>query len=186
VLKGIDMKINELSRSQQVDEVPAGGLSQLGNKLGAKILSKIPGGAAKSKAGNMAGKADLGDTANNLHKEFNTYLGTQGKKMAQATGEELSAFLQSKKHKTSATIPSGVLQKKQLDAVLMQAAKEALAGKGGVPGTAGAPVKGGAAGGAPAKGGAGGKGKAVIPDNILAQLKQMNPEQKQQLAGMLQ
>ena len=88
------MKINELSRSQQVDEVPAGGLSQLGNKLGAKILSKIPGGAAKSKAGNMAGKADLGDTANNLHKEFNTYLGTQGKKMAQATGEELSAFLQ--------------------------------------------------------------------------------------------
>ncbi|MGY8867678.1 MAG: hypothetical protein ACKVJK_18905 [Methylophagaceae bacterium] len=68
----------------------------------------------------------------------------------------------------------------------MQAAKEALAGKGGVPGTAGAPVKGGAAGGAPVKGGAGGKGKAVIPDNILAQLKQMNPEQKQQLAGMLQ
>ena len=34
MLKGIDMKINELSRSQQVDEVPAGGLSQLGNEVG--------------------------------------------------------------------------------------------------------------------------------------------------------
>lgn len=132
------MKLEEiLIEKQQLDEVPAGMIGQGLKKLGAKVLSKVPGGAAKSKAANLAGQADLGDTANNLHKEFNGYLGTQGKKMAQATGEDLAAFLKTKNHKTAATIPSGVLQKQQLDNILMTAAKEAMAGKGGVaPATA--------------------------------------------------
>ena len=65
------MKINDIIVEKQIDEVPAGGLSQLGNKLGGKLLGKLPGATAKSKSANMLGKADLGDTANNLHKELN-------------------------------------------------------------------------------------------------------------------
>jgi len=126
------MKLDEvISDKQQLDEVPAGGLGQMAKKLGSRVLNKVPGATAKSKAGNLAGQADLGDTANNLHKEFNKYLGTQGKKMAQATGEDLSAFLKMKKHTTKATVPSGVLQKQQLNDILMTVSKEALAGQGG-------------------------------------------------------
>ena len=126
------MKIDQiLDEKQQLDEVPAGALGQMAKKVGSRVLNKVPGATAKSKAGNLAGQADLGDTANTLHKEFNTYLGTQGKKMAQATGEDLTAFLKTKKHTTKATVPSGVLQKQQLNDILMTVSKEALAGQGG-------------------------------------------------------
>lgn len=132
------MKIEQiLNEKQQLDEIPAGGLGQMAKKIGSKVLNKVPGATAKSKAANLAGKADLGDTANNLHKEFNQYLGTQDKTMAQATGEDLSAFLKTKKHKTAATIPSGVLQKKQLDNILMTVSKEAMSGQGGTTPAAG-------------------------------------------------
>jgi hypothetical protein len=144
------MRFDEI---EQLDEVPAGILGQVGKKLGAKALNLVPGGAAKSKAANLAAKADLGDTANLLHKEFNAYLGRNDKNMAKATGEDLVAFLKSKNHTTKATIPSGVLQKKQLDAVLMQAAKEAMAGQGAPAANAGS--QGGAGGAAGAQGAAG-------------------------------
>ena len=68
------MKIDEITNSDKLDEVPAGGLTQFARKAGSKILNKLPGATAKSKAGNLAGKADLGDTANNLHKEFNNII----------------------------------------------------------------------------------------------------------------
>jgi len=165
------MRFDEI---EQLDEVPAGILGQVGKKLGAKALNLVPGGAAKSKAANLAAKADLGDTANLLHKEFNAYLGRNDKTMAQATGEDLVAFLKSKNHTTKATIPSGVLQKKQLDAVLMQAAKEAMAGQGapaanagsqgGAAGTQGAPGKDGAAGAAGQDAAAADAGAAKTPD----------------------
>tara|TARA_B100000214_G_scaffold220283_1_gene160211 strand:+ start:295 stop:861 length:567 start_codon:yes stop_codon:yes gene_type:complete len=188
------MKIDEITNSDKLDEVPAGGLTQFARKAGSKILNKLPGATAKSKAGNLAGKADLGDTANNLHKEFNTYLGTQGKNMKAATGEDFQAFLQSKGHKTSAEIPSGVLQKKQLDDLLIAASKEALAGKGGAPkgaGKATAPAKGGkgkqtAKPTAPSGGTAQPKAPVKIPNNISKQLSGLSSAKKQQLAGMLQ
>ena len=125
------MKLNEIIVEQQLDEIPAGGIGQMAKKVGAKVLNKVPGATAKSKAANLAGKADLGDTANNLHKEFNQYLGTQGKNIKAATGEDLSDFLKKKNHNTSATIPSGQLQKQQLNDILMTVSKEAMAGKGG-------------------------------------------------------
>jgi ribosomal protein L12E/L44/L45/RPP1/RPP2 len=125
------MKLDEVIVEKQLDEVPAGMVGQGVKKLGAKALGMVPGGAAKSKAANLAGQADLGDTANNLHKQFNQYLGQQGKKMAQATGEDLSAFIKSKNHNTKVTIPSGVLQDKQLNDILMAVAKEGLAMKAG-------------------------------------------------------
>ena len=189
------MKINEITNSEeQLDEVPAGGLSQLGNKLGGKLLGKLPGATAKSKAANMLGKADLGDTANNLHKELNQYIGRQGKNMKQVTGEDFAEFLRFKKHKTAATIPSGVLNKAQLNDLLTTASKEALAGKGGAPkgaGKATAPAKGGkgkqtAKPTAPSGGTAQPKAPVKIPNNISKQLSGLSSAKKQQLAGMLQ
>ena len=122
------MKMNEISVESQIDEIPAGGVGQMAKKVGSKILNKLPGAAAKSKASNLAGKADLGDTANNLHKEFNQFVGQQGKNIKSATGEDFSAFLKTKKHKTKAKIPSGPLQKNQLNDLLMAVSKEAAPG----------------------------------------------------------
>lgn len=191
------MRFDEI---EKLDEVPAGGLGQLGKKIGAKVLNKVPGAAAKSKAANIAAKADLGDTANNLHKEFNAYLGRNDKNMGQATGEDLVAFLKTKNHRTKATIPSGVLQKKQLDAILMQAAKEAMAGQGGVANAPGGQAQ-AQAGTAPvdankdgkddntgkpiaAKPGAAPK-QAPIPPAIQKQIDALTPDEKQVLAGLL-
>jgi hypothetical protein len=120
------MKISEI----HLDEVPAGTLGQMGKKLGAKVLSKVPSNTAKSKAANMAGKVDLGNTANDFHKQFSQYVGQIGKDASTATGEDLQAFLKKNNHKTSTTIPSGVLQKQQLDSIMMSVAKEVMAGKG--------------------------------------------------------
>ena len=185
------MKINDILSEKDISEGPAGGLGQMANKLGGKLLNKVPGAAAKSKAANMLGKADLGDTANNLHKEFNQYLGRNAKKMAQATGEDYAEFLKFKKHKTSAAIPSGVLQKTQLDQLLNTASKEALNGKGGVgpsdttPGATKAAPAGKQSAAAPGAAKGPGPGKVSIPPNILSQIQKMNPTEKKQLAGML-
>jgi len=124
------MKINEI---EQLDEVPAGMIGQAAKKIGSRVLNKVPGGAAKSKAANIASKADLGDTANILHKEFNGYLGQNQKTMKQATGEDLSTFIkQVKKHQTKANIPSGTLTKQQLNDILMTVASEAMNKRSGV------------------------------------------------------
>jgi hypothetical protein len=126
------MKLDEIIlEKQQLDEVPAGGLGQMAKKVGAKVLNKVPGATAKSKAANLAGQADLGDTANNLHKELNGYLGRIGKKMNQVSGEDVIAFLKTKNHKTKASIPTGTLQKQQINDILMTVSKEAAAGQGG-------------------------------------------------------
>lgn len=122
------MKINEI---EQLDEVPAGMIGQAAKKIGSRVLNKVPGGAAKSKAANIASKADLGDTANILHKEFNSYLGTQDKNMNQATGDDMVAFIRSKKHQTKANIPQGTLTDKQVNDILMTVAKEAMAKRAG-------------------------------------------------------
>jgi hypothetical protein len=198
------MKINEFLDEQQLDEVPAGMLGQMGKKLGAKVLSKVPGGAAKSKAANLAGQADLGDTANLLHKEFNQYLGRQGKTMKQATGEDLAAFIKSK-NAPMPKVPGGVLQKPQLDAVLMQVAKDAMSGKtvsGGEQPAQAAPAAQQDANkdgkddktGKPiakqaAKPGAAPKQQATatkIPPKLQQQLSALTANEKKQLVGLLQ
>jgi hypothetical protein len=190
------MKLDEIILEKQLDEVPAGGLGQMAKKVGSRVLNKVPSGAAKSKAANLAGQADLGDTANNLHKEFNQYLGIQGKKMAQATGEDLVAFLKTKNHRTKAKIPSGVLQKTQLDQVLMAVAKEAMLGKGGAAAAPAAnePVDANNDGkddktGEPIKKKPGDKTgtaeKPRIPADLLKRLTALSSEQKKQLADLL-
>jgi len=135
------MKINEIISEQELDEIPAGGVGQMLKKVGSRFLNKVPGSAAKSKAANLAGQADLGDTANNLHKEFNAYIGKIGKKVSQATGEEFASFLKTKRHMTKIKIPKGVLQKSQLNDLLMAVSKEAMMGQGGMPEPKQAPAK---------------------------------------------
>ena len=156
------MKLDEIIVESKLDEVPASGLGAAAKGIGARVLNKIPSAAAKSKAANLAGQADLAQTANNLHKEFNSYLGSQGKTMKIATGEDLAAFLKTKNHKTSAKIPSGVLQKVQLDQVLMTVSKEAMSGQGGVDPQ--------------------GDKKPRIPANVIQAVSKMDNSQKVALA----
>jgi hypothetical protein len=180
------MKLDEIIlEKQKLDEIPAGGLGQMTKKIGSRVLNKVPGATAKSKAANLAGQADLGDTANNLHKEFNQYLGTQGKTMKAATGEDLVAFLKTKNHKTAAKIPSGILQKAQLDQVLMTVSKEAMAGQGGTAPSS-APVDGkDDKTGKPIQQKGQDAKKPHIPAKLLAALKALTPEEKKKLAELL-
>ena len=124
------MKISELIEDKELSEVPASGVGQLAKKVGAKVLNKIPSSRAKSKAANIAGKVDLGATANLIHRQFSNFLGTQGKKISQASGQDLKQYLKTKGHQTTVTIPDGELQKKNLNSIITNLAKEALAGKG--------------------------------------------------------
>lgn len=82
------MKLHELltEGKKQVDEAPMGGLSSLANKAMSKMGS--------SKA---AGKIDTGTVANQLRKEFDTYLGRTGR---EATKDAVIGFLQSKGYPT--------------------------------------------------------------------------------------
>ena len=122
------MRINEFTATDDLEEAPVGMMKRAAQGIGSKVLNKIPG--AGNKAANLAGKADLSDTANNLYKEFSKFIGTQGKNIKQATGEELDAFLKSKKAVVQG-IPSGVLTKPQINDVLMKAAKDAMAKQAG-------------------------------------------------------
>lgn len=192
------MKLDEVIISKKkLDEVPAGGLGQMAKKVGSRALNIVPGAAAKSKAANLAGQADLGDTANNLHKEFNGWLGRNQKTMKQATGEDLVAFLKTKGHRTKHKIPSGVLQKTQLDAALLAVSKEAMSGQGGVA-TGSGPVDANKDGkddntGKPIQQKAGSKTagdadtaeKPKVPAELLKKLIALKPEEKKQLAELL-
>jgi hypothetical protein len=82
------MKLYELltEGKKQVDEAPMGTLSGLANKAMSKMGS--------SKAG---GKVDTGTVANQLRKEFDTYLGRTGR---EATKDAVIGFLQSKGYPT--------------------------------------------------------------------------------------
>jgi len=81
------MKVTDLlvESNQQIDEVPAGMIGQ-GIK---KLASKIPG----SIGAKAQGSYDTGRVANQLYKEFYTYLGRSNQ---QASDESLAAFLKSK------------------------------------------------------------------------------------------
>jgi len=178
--KGFTMRIDDIT----LKEAPVGMLKKAGQAAGARALGAI---GMKGKAGNLAGKADLSDTANNLYNEFRRYLGTQDKDIKTATGEDLTAFLNTKGAKVPG-IPTGVVNKNIINKAMMQAAKDAMAGKQGVKKIAPA------AGAAPqaASPGQGGKPKQAkpnvppkVPPAIMKQLKALNPQEKKQLASML-
>lgn len=174
--KGFTMRIDDVT----LKEAPVGMLKKAGQAAGARALGAI---GMKGKAGNLAGKADLSDTANNLYNEFRRYLGTQDKDIKTATGEDLSAFLNSKRVKVPG-IPSGVINKNVINKAMMQAAKDAMAGKQGVQKTA--PAAGAAPqAAAPGQAGQTKQAQPKVPPAIMKQLKALNPQEKKQLASML-
>jgi hypothetical protein len=94
------MKIDDVIVAEQINEArPAGALSQLGRSIGSKALKRI----APDLAYNLAGKADLGATANKLYDEFSNYLGTQGKSRNQATSADIKSFFAQKNVKVPLT-----------------------------------------------------------------------------------
>jgi hypothetical protein len=95
------MKLYELlteSKKQPIDEAPMGMLNTLGNKAMAKFGS-----------GRATGKLSTGTLANQLHKEFQTYLGKTGR---EATKDAVMGFLSSKGYPTqgAATIINQALK----------------------------------------------------------------------------
>lgn len=164
------MKINELT-----NEAPFGGMNLAAKQIGSRVLNKIPSQRAKSKAANMAGQADLMATANNLEKEFNAWLGTQQKTMKGATGYDLLAFLKTKNVKPKDPIPGGVLQPAQLNPILVQVAKDAMAGQNKPAGDE-----------QPAEPEQGKDAQQPQLDpKLKAELDKLSPEEKQKLVSML-
>lgn len=112
------MKLYELlteSKAKKIDEAPMGMFKTLGNKAMAKM--------GNARAG---GKVGTGSLANQLHKEFQHYLGSSGE---DATKRSILAFLKSKKYPTQAAATA-----------INQAGKAAVAPAGPVPGARAAPA----------------------------------------------
>lgn len=112
------MKISEVI----IVEAPVSGIKQAAQAVGSRVLNKI---GMKSRASNLAGKADLSATANLLYKQFNSYLGTQNKNVNQATGEDLANFLSTKNVK-NLNIDAGPIDKTKINQILMDLSKKAM------------------------------------------------------------
>lgn len=113
------MKIHELIAESRVDEAPVGAIKQGLKKFGAKALAKV---GAKDTAMGMAGEIDTGDEANKLRGEYQNYIGQSGQKMSAIDPADLSNWLKSKKYPTDGGLipPSGVINKKMLDSILLK------------------------------------------------------------------
>jgi hypothetical protein len=109
------MKINEIT------EQPVSGIKTGLQGLGSRILNRIPG--MKATAGNLAARADLGDTARNAYNEFAKWLGSRNKKINQATGDDLKSFFDDAGLDSSG-ISDGPLNKATLNAAMMDAATQ--------------------------------------------------------------
>jgi hypothetical protein len=118
------MKINEIT------EAPIGNLKKSAMKFGAKALGAI---GAKDTAANLRGKTNLAATANNLYRQFMTYLGTQNKAARDATTQDVIDFLDDKNVDTSNIDTARPMNKDRMNAIFLDKAKEAMAGKGAKP-----------------------------------------------------
>jgi hypothetical protein len=204
------MKVSHIiveSKKQTTNEAPVSGFKQGLTKLAAKGLAKV---GAKDTALGLAGKADTGDEANKLRGEFQNYMGTTGQSMSKIDAGELSAWLKSKKYPTDAVPAQGVLNKKELDQILLksvQANKRVSSGAGATAEPAGgasanakqgttntgAVDKATATGSStapdgkapPTQNGSAGGPATEIPPNIQAQLDLLNDPDKKRLAALL-
>jgi hypothetical protein len=129
------MKINEIT------EAPVGGFAQAAQSIGSKVLGKVPG--MKSKAANLAGKADLAATANNLYNQFMTFLGTQNKTDKQADTQDVIDFLDSKNVDTGDIDTAQPMTIDRINKIFMAKATQAMRGKGAKPATAQPPASAG-------------------------------------------
>lgn len=114
-----------------LNEAPMGML----NKLGQKILSKVPGSIGSA----AQGKLDTGRVANEWKKEYMQFLGRIGQK--NPSTETLLGFLKSKKIepedaqtfvKEHMTVYERVLTGKEVDQMILKAAQFAASGTGKV------------------------------------------------------
>lgn len=87
------MKYNEIVTTEEINEAPMGVLRQAGNWLGSKLAPIAPGFGSKA-----TGKLNVGKLANQLHKEFNYYIGNSHQ---QPTSKVLLDFLKAKKLPTT-------------------------------------------------------------------------------------
>lgn len=117
------MKINDI-----INEAPVNLIKQAAQGVGSRVLNKI---GMKSRAANMAGKSDLGATANKLYKQFNSYLGTQDKNVNQATGKDLSDFLSTKNVK-DIKIGAGPIDANTINQIMMDVSKKAMQSSQGI------------------------------------------------------
>lgn len=119
------MKINQvITESKSIKEAPASALTQFGRSIGSKVLNKV---GAKSMAQNMAGRADLGATANKLHQQYSRYLGVRNKNVKNSTGVDLKDFLASKN--VTVNVPPGRIDPARLDKMLLKIARDAMTNK---------------------------------------------------------
>jgi hypothetical protein len=179
------MKISDLDNDiTGLNEAPVSGFKQGLRRLGAAALGTI---GATDTASNIAGKADVGDKANQMYTKYNRYLGRQNSSINDSTAGDLKDFLASINvdDKYVANPDTEVLTKAELNDVFLQIAKDSFrqaraqsdTGVGGVspgggPSTPGAP--------APRSGG----------NNLLAQIQKdvarLSNDEKTQLITYLQ
>lgn len=106
-------------------EQPVGGVKQSLRTLGAKTLKHIPG--MLNKATELAAKGDLGNTANNLYRQYIAFLGSNDKEIKGSTAQDLRDFFKSRGIKTKiGSTDTGVLPPSTIEKYIMDVAKEAI------------------------------------------------------------
>ena len=120
------MKISDLSNDiDGLTEAPVSGFKQGLRKLGAAALGTI---GATNTASNLAGKADVGDKANQLYTKYNRYLGRQNSSINDSTAGDLKDFLDSINidDKYVRNPDTEVMTKAELNDIFLQIAKDSF------------------------------------------------------------
>lgn len=159
-------------RIREITEQPVSGIKTGLQGFGSRVLNRIPG--MKGQAVNLAARADLGDTARNAYIEFAKYLGKRNKKIKQATTDDLKAFFDAAGLDSSVIKSTGQLNKKTLNAAMMNAAQQASLNKSRSKRTSTQPQT----TSSPAT-------KPKIPSNIVSQIRKLSDQQKQELVNLL-
>jgi hypothetical protein len=120
------MKISDLDNDiTELNEAPVSGFKQGLRKLGAAALGTI---GATNTASNLAGKADVGDKANQLYTKYNRYLGRQNSSINDSTAGDLKDFLDSINidDKYVRNPDTEVMTKDELNDIFLQVAKDSF------------------------------------------------------------
>lgn len=112
------MKVHEIISESQVNEGPAGLISQGLKRIGSGIAGAL---GAKHLAGRLGGSADVGARANELEGEFQRYLARIGKNTKTADFRDLSAFLQA--NSLPVIQGTGPLSQQNVDKIFMKIAQ---------------------------------------------------------------
>ncbi len=115
--------IEILLEAKKVNEAPANIVGQGLKRLGAGVLGAM---GAKGMAGNLQGSAESGAKANELHANFQKYLGQIGKTTKTAEYADLQAFLKANKMNPSAAKGNGPLNQKAVDQIFTSIAQNSF------------------------------------------------------------